>query len=41
MPITKCTYCDDNIEILYNHKLRQYTLTCFNCDSLIKITKIG
>ena len=40
MPIINCLSCgDDNIEISYNHKLRKYTLTCFNCDSFIKITK--
>lgn len=38
MPILKCPYCDDeDIEISYNHKRRQYTLTCFNCDNYIKI----
>ncbi len=38
MPILKCPYCDDeDIEISYNPKLRQYTLTCFNCDNYIKI----
>lgn len=40
MSILNCPCCDDDdIEISYNHKLRKYTLTCFNCDSFIKITK--
>ena len=40
MPILNCPYCNNkDIEISYNHKLRQYTLTCFNCNNYIKINK--
>ncbi|OQD59024.1 hypothetical protein MBBAR_6c01340 [Methanobrevibacter arboriphilus JCM 13429 = DSM 1125] len=38
MIINKCPECNGkNIEISYNHMIKRYTLTCFNCNKYYKI----
>lgn len=40
MLITKCPNCScEKIEVSYNHIIKRYTLTCYNCNKYYKIKK--